>query len=555
MEQALDSRALRVRSLGSITALTLSAVIAALLFPSVIWIFKEQIVWPWDQAWYAEVALQLAHAAEDGPVAWFKAMLHLPTSKSPLLQWTAQALTASAGLLGSYERGFLLLNVAINAATLWLVFSTVLRLGGSPVAGLAAVLLCGGASLFIGMAHQFMVEPLQALTVAGLMRLSLEAGHLPTMRLAAAATIWVALAFLAKTTSIGFIAPFLLYIVLARLVGGRARPSAFGPRDWALAGVATLLVTATVAWYAVNWGNVLAHIRNATLSEVALHYGSIGTLGSKLRFWSAALLHALTPWPLVGYAIALAVAAALAVAVGRALRAPMRGWPAGLVASGALFAFCLTGTVAAGLLAYASQINEETRFLAPMIPLVAVLAGWGLSVLGREWLTSFAALLFAVNAAAGHLYAHGVIALPPQTSVWLRPYRVEPASVARFERAVRLSCDPRRLNRYAIIGVEMPDFNANSAAFFSEKQKGALGYRCPYTSLGYAERDVDRAVKRIYALDSDYFVTLPADRIPADPTDALNQVAKPVAEWIANSPDWERITDPAEPAQVFRRRR
>src|SRR3712207_1471671 len=112
MEQALDGPALRVHPLDLRTARTLSSVVAALLLPSVNWIFKEQIVWPWDQAWYAEVALQLARAAQEGPRCWLKAMLYAVSSKPPLLQWSGQAVTPFAGLLGSYERAFLLVNVA-----------------------------------------------------------------------------------------------------------------------------------------------------------------------------------------------------------------------------------------------------------------------------------------------------------------------------------------------------------------------------------------------------------------------------------------------------------
>jgi hypothetical protein len=555
MEHVLNIRVPQTQQLGLNFKLILSAVIAVLLFPSVGWIFKEQTVWPWDQAWYAETALQLAHAAQDGPLAWLKALLYAMPSKPPLLQWSGQVMTPFAGVLGSYERGFLLVNIAANAATLVLVFLIVLRLPGSPMAGLAAVLLCGGASLFIGMTHEFVVEPVQALTVAGLIYLSVEARRLPTFRLTVSIISWVALAFLAKSTSVGFLAPFLFYIALVRLGARRPPEPGFEWRDLALAGIAALLAAAAVAWYVVNWSSVVAHIKNATLSETALHYGSIGTLGSKLRFWGTALLHAVTPWSFLGYGTALVILAGLALAAVPILRSPVRTWFSDLAASGTLFAFCLAGTVVAGLVAYASQINEETRFLAPMIPITAVLAGWSLSVLRWKWLTAMAIVLFAANATDGHLQAHGAVSLAPFKSPWLKPYRVEPASVARFDRAVRLSCDPKRPLRYTIVGVEMPDFNANSAAFFSEKQKGVLGYRCYYTSLNYAATDVQWELKRMDIIDVDHFVTLPADQIPVDPKDVLNKVAKPVAERIAASPDWERITDPSEPAQVFRRRR
>jgi hypothetical protein len=34
-------------------------VIACLLLPSVIWIFRDQSVWPWDQAYYGEMTLKI----------------------------------------------------------------------------------------------------------------------------------------------------------------------------------------------------------------------------------------------------------------------------------------------------------------------------------------------------------------------------------------------------------------------------------------------------------------------------------------------------------------
>lgn len=47
--------------------------IAALLTPSVIWNFWDKSVWPWDQGYYAELALRIAHSADDGVVAWLTA--------------------------------------------------------------------------------------------------------------------------------------------------------------------------------------------------------------------------------------------------------------------------------------------------------------------------------------------------------------------------------------------------------------------------------------------------------------------------------------------------
>jgi hypothetical protein len=537
-------------------AVAVAVAIVLLVVPNVIWVFRDQSVWPWDQASYGEGALQLADAARNGFAAWLKGMMNAGVTKPPLLQWSAQAAVPLESILGSYERALLLVNIAAGAATLALVFSTVLRLGGSPVAGLAAVLLCGGAPLFIGMMHQFLVEPVQALTLAGLMRLSLEAGRLSGLRFTAATSIMVAFALLAKTTSLVFVAPFVLYMILVRLCARGNTASVVTRPDLMLAGAAAVLIAVTIGWYAVNWHFVLAHIRNATSNEVALHYGSIGTLAGKLHFWGTALMQALSPWPVLFHGTLLTMLAALGVAAVRSRRSPLRTWLSEAVASGTLLAFCIAGTVLAALLAFASQINEETRFLTPLVPLVGVLAGWSVSVLHRHWLPLAAAALFAGNAAAGHLHAHGMMSVPATRSPWLTPYKVEPGSIERLARAVRLSCDPH-FSRYSFVGVELPDFNPNSAAFFSQKQKREKerGFACGYTFIGYAETDPARGVKRIYDHDAEFFVTLRTDQIPTDPADGLNRIARPVAEYIANAPDWERVSDPAEPAQVFRRRR
>ena len=44
---------------------------------------------------------------------------------------------------------------------------------------------------------------------------------------------------------------------------------------------------------------------------------------------------------------------------------------------------------------------------------------------------------------------------------------------------------------------------------------GEVGFRCEYTSFGYANNDVQRAIKILYDTDADYLVTLHLDKLPA----------------------------------------
>jgi hypothetical protein len=501
----------------------------------------------------------LAYAAREGPLALLGAMLRAGATKPPLLLWVAHLAVPLESVLGSYERALLLVNVAAGAATAALVYSTVVRIGAYPLAGVAAVLAYAGASLTVGMTHQFVVEPVQALTVAAMMRLSLEAQCLTRIRLVSLMIIGAALAMLAKTSSLALVVPFAFYTTLVRVVRPRAPCAGAGiapggGRDVILACLAAIVLGATLSWYVFNWSFVVAHVRAATSTEVALLYGSVGTLGSKLHFWLTALAGALTPWPSMAVGIGLLTLTSLLVAAVRVLRSPTSMWVENGLASGTLFAFCVAGTVSAALLVYASQINEETRFLAPVLPLVAVLLGWSLAVLRRQWLGAAVAAILVGNAGAAHLYAHGVLGLPPSRSPWLLPSRAEPDSIERLARAVRLSCDPK-VSRWSFVGVELPDFNPDSAMFVSQKQRRERGVPCGYTFVAFAETDPQKGMKRIYDHDAEFFVTLRRDLLPNDPSDALNRIARPVAEIIEKSPDWARVSAPADAAQVFRRKR
>src|ERR1700740_3574313 len=75
-----------------------------LLSPSVVWIFRDLRVWPWDQAYYAELTLKIHHAMENVPLAGLKAFLTVPDSRPPLLPWLAQVATPLIRLVGSPER-------------------------------------------------------------------------------------------------------------------------------------------------------------------------------------------------------------------------------------------------------------------------------------------------------------------------------------------------------------------------------------------------------------------------------------------------------------------
>jgi Dolichyl-phosphate-mannose-protein mannosyltransferase len=551
-QQMTDGRAgLRIL-VGTPAVILLIA--AVLLVPSVVWIVRDVRVWPWDHAYYASLALQIRYALNDGPLAWLSAFLSVPDSRAPLLPWLAQAMLPFTRLLGEPERALLATNIATGAITLGIVYAATRGLGGTRGIALIAMLACAGTSDFIAFNHQFLVEAGQAMAVAGLAWIALRAEAASWPRLAAGTLFWVTLALLAKTTSLGYVLPFLLYIAIV-CAASQERRAAARPADFVLLVGAVLLAAIALAWYAMHWSGVVAHIQEATTSDTVILYGSDRPLLPKLQLWSLALLQALSPFPWLGGLMVLVAAWALAAA---ATRVTHGGFPSLLhkaIASRLLFALCLSGTIAVGLITYSRMIAEDVRYLAPMVSLVVLLFAWGLVTLHSRWVTAAAAVLLAGNWVATHAMAQGFVSRPDGVLWYLQPVKRDTAAVARIDRAVREGCDKNNVGRVNIIGADLADFSAQSAAFYAEKMRRAVGYRCRYTSLGYIERDPQRAIKRLYDLDAEFFITLPLDELPAAGTDPFDRVSTPVAEWIATSTDFERLTPAGDVLSVYRRRR
>jgi hypothetical protein len=521
-----------------------------LLLPSLVWNFRDVHVWPWDHAYYAEVSLKIAYAMREGPLAWFSALLAVPDSRAPLLPWLAQAAMPFADVVGRPEPALLLTNVAAGAITLWLVFSATRRMGGSRAIGLLAMLACASASDTIAFNQQFLVECVQAMSVAGLAWIALSTNRLSLPRLAAGMIFWTTLALLAKTTSVGYVAPFLSYACIVRAASiGSGRAAA--PRDVLLLIGAVAVAGMGAVWYALHWSSVLSHVKEATSGDIALIYGSHGPLLAKAQFWLWAIEQGLAPFQWVAELLLGIIAVALAIGLLRLpWSRPLRVLPAAIECC-LLFALCLAGTILAVMFACSLSIVEDMRFLAPLVPLVVLLLSWSLLIIRRRWFGTSLALLLAANWLVTHAMTQGMIPMPQFALGYLHPVANDDRSVERLARAVWEGCDRNNATRVNVIGAEYPDFNTISAAFYAEKMRRTAGYRCGYTSLGYAQSNVNDAVRRLSELDPEFIITLPRAELIDD---VFNHLSGPVADWLASSPDFARVTPEGDTLVIYRRR-
>lgn len=492
----------------------------------------DQSVWPWDPAYYGEVTLQLYDTLGSKPGELWQSMISAFGFKAPGIAWLGMLFVPLAKITGSFEPVLLWLTIACGLLAAWILFCSVKGLSSSaPGPAFIATLHLITAPLFVGLMYNYFTEQLQLLSVC-IIIWSVAARH-PVQRMIALGLIGLALGMLAKaSTPLYILAPCVLG--LWRLLSRRSPEVGTTPTGSLTFWIGALLCAAgAAAWYIHNWEVLRNFIASTSSGSIAELYGKHGAFGEKLSkwlAWSAGAFfvgtHAAFTWIVI---IILATFARLARRGGWTL---LDSWAALSAAQ-----------CAAVLGVFSLQVNEETRYLLPALPYVASLTAFAaleLGIIGKTLLTFCGLSQMAVvhAAALGSAWALSLIHTP-----WLKPFQPDPSAKALLTEAVHRSCPADRANRYSIIALELPYFNANTAAFYSAKNKLTAGFRCFYTSLGYAESDVERALARLKGMQPEAVVYLHSFQ-PAATPDPFNAVSQQIRTRIASDPAFQLQTIP-----------
>ena len=301
----------RSRNTGLLAGLSL---IVCALFPNLLWIARDRTPWPWDQAWYGEVAVDLWFDLTHSFLNWGRSMLGGLNMKPPGIVWLGQLFVPFGSLFGSVEVALLFSVLITQGITLYLLF----RIGRTiaPESYLVpGIGVCFAASTqsFIGFSHQFFVEPLQALAIVWILLIAVRCRGWTSARVVLHLTAALIAGLLAKATTpiycflpclyIGFV---LLHKPLRQ--GWQSECRSLGGRVLMFS-ICTIGPLAAL-WYSVNLKAVWRHVREASSGEIALNYGFRASVGRKLVVWLGLMDRSFLS-PYLGWAAILAVVLAL----------------------------------------------------------------------------------------------------------------------------------------------------------------------------------------------------------------------------------------------------
>jgi len=205
--------------------------LAAVLIPSAVWITMDRAVWPWDQAHYGEETVDLYRALSDPAVPWLHEMRNAVGFKPPGIAWLGQWVVPAGKWIGSIETALLGSVLVCQLGTLILVFSMGRRLlPDRPLIAMTGAVLIGAAPLFVGMSHNYLVEPLQTLSVAWVFHIASRGTGGSRVRLAAELIAAAAVGMLAKMTTPAYCALAGVLGLTWLFRGGRRAAPLDGPR-------------------------------------------------------------------------------------------------------------------------------------------------------------------------------------------------------------------------------------------------------------------------------------------------------------------------------------
>lgn len=509
-----------------------------LTLPSIVWVSLDRSVWPWDPAWYGQVTVELWAKLRLDPGGWPSAMSAAFGAKPPAVAWLGQFFVPLGRTIGDQEIAMLLSVVACQAATVGLVFAACRRLRVGQVASLAAALLVASSPLFVSMSHEYFAEPVQTLAIAWCLFVLASASNWPLALTVVQMPGVLALAMLSKLSSPVYLAAPVAAVALLTLVGRRSRDHR---REWkptaavVTSGVTSaLLVGGAVAWYWVNAHAALEHARTAG-SDSGLYGQDRGFL-RELPEWLGRFEDAVF-LPHAGIVLLVIAALAIAGAARRRVRSNL------LDSRVVALASCVA-TVAVVLALFASQPNEEGRYLLGLVPLVAVALAIMISTSPSPAPAAAVLAVLATQFTFVTLQSFGVT--PFHSLSYFRlaaPVRDNRFS-AELDRVVDQTCTSGAANRISMVGAEHPWFNANTLTFIAAERYALAGRHCYYTSLGYAQTSVVAAWKRVQDFAPPFYVAIdygnPANRLPspfreAAGVDAFNRANRAVLARVRAS--------------------
>ena len=455
----------------------------------------------YDEAWYLETSLHLYHRLTgEGWDQFVESYRGAFGTKAPLISVLPLPFYL---LFGTSQYSAMLVNSLLVLVSNLCLFLLVRRWFG-PDVGLAAVVFYQTMPLAYGLSRVYMAEYGLATLVLLFLYCLAASDRLTRGRWNLALGLVLGLGLLMKVLFPAFIAgPLAVTLWLRRL--DAAPPSDQGFWLWRacarrpLAAIALPAAALASTWYAGHLGELFRFAWHSAYGEIAPDYSAGG-----LAAWVQLLINQGMSFYYTAAVVVIGLVA-LAANARRMRWSDPRLW-------------LLLSWILPPLAALAAGRNQLIRFALPLLPAPAIVLALAVFRLGRWWIPQaalalalavfpqrlFAALSYPPHGErAGHSIHLGSWILFGRDLGWARPPVWEDPWERRrlLEALRRLAGFPSR-PQYVLLALDHPYLNANLLNYLNAHHK----YPIRFTTFGYGESSVERALERLHRFDARFLV-------------------------------------------------
>jgi len=524
-------------------------VLIGLLVPSLVWACCDRHVWPWDQAWYAETAINLSLICRRHWDQWLAAMLHAMPTKPPAIAWFGQLFVPLGAAVHHIEPALLCSILLSQFGTLYFIYLISKELfPESCMFPLTGSLCSASMPLFVAMSHQFLVEALQTFAVSYFYWIALKSWQWSISKIASHLLLAGVIAMLAKfSTPLFCFAPVIMtLIVVTRQLSSRRRRLFRLDRSDVLRLVCGLFLgLMTSTWYAINFSTVWQQAREATIGNQALNYGHRDTFFQKFAYWLPSLF---SNFGLPEFWCCLAVLASWGLL--RLIK--QSGWnhshSAGFPYR--LLAIILILEIILVLSMFSLIIPEEPRYLLPLLPSIVILILLLFKIFDDLRIKQIMVVALFWQFCVVHAQAQGLILKDPRICPWLIPVCKDATKARLIDDIVKVTSTRAACEPITVCGVDLPWLNYNSLSFYAVKNSLETEKRAYYLPLGYGETEDQKVWLQIKNERASYFISCDPSLVSI-PTDAFNFLDRPILKKVSNSKEWKRVVLQPSPAVLI----
>jgi len=522
---------------------------AVLVSTNIYWMYIDFGYWPWDQAYYGRHTLGLYYSLISSPLSWPQEVVNVFHQKAPLIAWVGHFFVPLKEIT-HVKFSLLFPNVIYSFLSLLVIYQLVFNVTKSQLAGLVALLSLSAGPMFIGLPNELFVEPLQCLLVIVIFyileRMSSCNSPLQMTRLLVTLITFGFLGLAAKITTPLYVLFPALAVLSMLIYQGKWRLLIKGFRLYLTSSyghflLCLVVIALIVSWYVIHLDAVISFAKGASSGSNAELYASHTQFQAKLQHWlkfSESAYFGNT----IARGLELFVLSVLLVAL--------------FFNNGfnrvTFLAIAFLVQVVFTILFFSTQINEETRYLLPLMPSMSVFIALSFySIRGFKVPVLLVSALVFLGATGFHRFANVGLYKEAHWIPWIKDIRDDRGYIERTRFIIGETCHSPEDSGPTMLGVNQFHLNYQSVLFYRDWDMKKWQEGCKYSVIGM-NNDINFHLKKFERLQPEYFITYKQDVLDSMQKDPWNQAVDKVGRLIGNQTNWGVVASEFD-INVFRR--